>query len=56
VPVEKLGHKAIITFELSENGSDFTRCEHNRYFWRSFDPLNVVHEVELSIKDCLVKE
>ena len=55
-PVEELGHEAIITVELGKNGADLARGENNRHFGRALDSLDVLHEIELSLEDVLIKE
>lgn len=54
--VEKFPHELIRAVELIKNGARFRSGEYDRNFRRSFHALDVIHEIQLSLEDLLVKK
>ena len=51
-----MGHKAIVTFEMSQDGSCFGFAEDDRDSSGTTNSLDAVDELEFAIEDTLVKE
>jgi hypothetical protein len=54
--VKEVNHEPVVAFEMGENGAGFGACEDDGKLRRPVDPLDTGDELELPLKDMLVKE
>ena len=55
-PVKEMGHKAVITFKMSQDGSRFGFAKDDGQSSRAADALDAVDELQFPIEDVLVEK